>query len=118
MFWDNFVRLCNKVGKYPNTVAAEVGVKSTGTVTGWKNGAKPRQSILKKLCDYFGVTEADLMGDDSAQKEKPTAQGGRLISDLPENIQELISICLQNPDFTVLLLNLAQRMQNPPADQA
>ena len=78
MFWDNFVRLCNKVGKYPNTVAAEVGVKSTGTVTGWKNGAKPRQSILKKLCDYFGVTEADLMGDDSAQKEKPTAQGGEL----------------------------------------
>lgn len=70
MFWDNFVRLCNRVGKYPNTVAAEVGVKSTGTVTGWKNGAMPRQSVLKKLCEYFGVTEADLL---NGEKETPAS---------------------------------------------
>lgn len=69
MFWDNFVRLCNRVDKYPNTVAAEVGVKSTGTVTGWKNGAMPRQSVLKKLCDYFDVTETELLGDATCQKE-------------------------------------------------
>lgn len=72
MFWDNFVRLCNQAGKYPNTVAAEVGVKSTGTVTGWKNGANPRQTVLLKLADYFGVTVDYLL---SEQKENPTAQG-------------------------------------------
>lgn len=66
MFWDNFVRLCNQAGKYPNTVAAEVGVKSTGTVTGWKNGANPRQTILLKLADYFGVTVDYLL---NAEKE-------------------------------------------------
>lgn len=70
MFWDNFVRLCNQAGKYPNTVAAEVGVKSTGTVTGWKNGANPRQTVLLKLADYFGVTVADLL---NAEKENPTS---------------------------------------------
>lgn len=70
MFWDNFVRLCNQAGKYPNTVAAEVGVKSTGTVTGWKNGANPRQTVLLKLADYFGVTVDYLL---NAEKEKPTS---------------------------------------------
>lgn len=70
MFWDNFVRLCNQAGKYPNTVAAEVGVKSTGTVTGWKNGANPRQAVLLKLADYFGVTVDYLL---NAEKENPTS---------------------------------------------
>lgn len=71
MFWDNFVRLCNQAGKYPNTVAAEVGVKSTGTVTGWKNGANPRQTVLLKLADYFGVTVEYLLTGE--QKENPTS---------------------------------------------
>lgn len=70
MFWDNFVRLCNQAGKYPNTVAAEVGVKSTGTVTGWKNGANPRETVLLKLADYFGVTVDYLL---NAEKESPTS---------------------------------------------
>ena len=43
MFWDVYTRLCAKDGKAPNVIAREVcGVKSTGTVTGWKNGATPR----------------------------------------------------------------------------
>lgn len=74
----------------------------------------------KKLADAAKCLNVSVRyleyGDE--QTKKPTAQGGELISDLPENIQKLISICLQNPDFTVLLLDLAQRMQNPPADPA
>lgn len=70
MFWDNFVRLCNQAGKYPNTVAAEVGVKSTGTVTGWKNGANPRQTVLLKLADYFGVSVDYLL---NGEKENPAS---------------------------------------------
>ena len=56
MFWDNFVFYCNQKGVAPNVAAAAVGVKSSGTVTGWKNGAMPRQSILKKLADYFEIS--------------------------------------------------------------
>lgn len=55
MFWDNFVFYCSQKGVAPNVAAAAVGVKSSGTVTGWKNGAMPRQSILKKLADYFEI---------------------------------------------------------------
>lgn len=56
MFWDNFVFYCNQKGVAPNVAAAAVGVKSSGTVTGWKNGAMPRQSILRKLADYFEIS--------------------------------------------------------------
>lgn len=56
MFWDNFVFYCNQKGVAPNVAAAAVGVKSSGTVTGWKNGAIPRQSVLKKLADYFEIS--------------------------------------------------------------
>lgn len=75
MFWENYLQLCNKVGKSANAVAAEIGFKSSGTVTGWKDGKIPYERNLKKIADYFGVTVDDLIGDDSAQKEKPTAQG-------------------------------------------
>lgn len=78
MFWENYLQLCNKVGKSANAVAAEIGFKSSGTVTGWKDGKIPYERNLKKIADYFGVTVDDLIGDDSAQKEKPTAQGDGL----------------------------------------
>lgn len=91
MFWDNFVRLCNQAGKYPNTVAAEVGVKSTGTVTGWKNGANPRQTVLLKLADYFGVTVDYLL---STEKENPTSVAADGVDELDK---EALNIMHQLP---------------------
>lgn len=73
MFWSRYVALCDKIGKAPNVVAAEVGVKSSGTVTGWKNGAKPRDTVLQRLSTYFGVTVEDLTGE---KKEKPASTSG------------------------------------------
>lgn len=91
MFWDNFVRLCNQAGKYPNTVAAEVGVKSTGTVTGWKNGANPRQTVLLKLADYFGVTVDYLLNE---EKENPTSVAADGVDELDK---EALNIMHQLP---------------------
>lgn len=88
MFWENYLQLCNKVGKSANAVAAEIGFKSSGTVTGWKDGKMPYERNLKKIADYFGVTVDDLIGDDSAQKEKPTAQGDGLRLDSYEDIDK------------------------------
>jgi transcriptional regulator with XRE-family HTH domain len=88
MFWENYLQLCNKVGKSANAVAAEIGFKSSGTVTGWKDGKIPYERNLKKIADYFGVTVDDLIGDDSAQKEKPTAQGDGLRLDSYEDIDK------------------------------
>lgn len=72
MFWDVYTRLCAKDGKAPNVIAREVcGVKSTGTVTGWKNGATPRNNVLGQLSEYFGVS-IDYLLTGEEQKEKPT----------------------------------------------
>lgn len=73
MFWDVFSSLCVENGVSPNTVAAAIGCKSTGTVTGWKNGAIPRNSVKLKLANYFGV-EASIFNEDTEQKEKPEVQ--------------------------------------------
>lgn len=88
MFWENYLQLCNKVGKSANAVAAEIGFKSSGTVTGWKDGKIPYERNLKKIADYFGVTVDDLIGDDSAQQKKPTAQGDGLKLDSYEDIDQ------------------------------
>ena len=66
MFWDNFLLLCDRAGKSPNAVAAEIGFKSSGTVTGWKDGTIPYERNLKKIADYFGVTVDYLL---NGQKE-------------------------------------------------
>lgn len=73
MFWSRYVALCDKIGKAPNVVAAEVGVKSSGTVTGWKNGAKPRDTVLQRLSVYFGVSVEELTGE---KKRKPASTSG------------------------------------------
>lgn len=69
VFWERYTELCKAVGKSPNVVANEIGIKSSGTVTGWKNGAMPRVGVLSKLAMYFDVSVQDLTGE---QKEKPS----------------------------------------------
>ena len=64
-FWENYRALCEKAKKSPNSVAGEIGV-SSGTVTGWKNGAIPRKPVLEKLAAYFGVTIGYLLGENTA----------------------------------------------------
>lgn len=62
MFWDNFVTLCNQKGKSPNGACAELGF-SANTATKWKQGSVPRDTTLRKIADYFGVTVDDLLAD-------------------------------------------------------
>lgn len=71
MFWNNYLRLCNSVDKAPNAVAAEIGIKSSGTVTGWSKGSLPRQGVLIKIADYFGVDVSDLLAGHSVKVKEP-----------------------------------------------
>lgn len=72
MFWNNFVKLCNNIGKSPNGVCADLGY-STAIASKWKKGATPRDTTLKKIADYFGVTVDDLKAD-STSTSAPTPQ--------------------------------------------
>lgn len=70
MFYDNFVRLCNSIGKAPSAVATEIGL-SRASVSGWKNGKTPTDATALKLAGYFGVTVEELM---APNEEKPADQ--------------------------------------------
>ena len=71
MFWENFVRECEKTEKYPSYVAEELGFNKSA-VTSWKNGSLPRVASRKKIADYFGITVEELMGT----KKEPAGTGG------------------------------------------
>lgn len=117
MFWNNFVFYCNEKGVAPNVAAAAVGVKSSGTVTGWKNGAAPRQGVLRKLADYFGVSTEDLLTGDSPgdKKERPAENSETLKESLPEDIRQLLSICQENPELASALLSVARQIEKGQA---
>ena len=61
MFWNVLIELCNEKGISPNFVAKELGITS-GTVTSWKKGSVPRDTTLRKVADYFGVSADYLLG--------------------------------------------------------
>lgn len=97
MFWNNFEALCAEKGVSYNAAAADVGVKSSGTVTSWKNGAKPRGPVLKRLADYFDVTVEELTGENE-QKEKPSTAGEIDLSGLSPDDAELVKLLLKAPE--------------------
>ncbi len=69
MFWTRFIEICNEKGKKPNPVAKELGIPS-GSVTDWKNGRMPRDTTLRKIADYFGVSVEYLKGEESISQNK------------------------------------------------
>jgi transcriptional regulator with XRE-family HTH domain len=75
LFYDNYLRLCNSVGKSPSAVALEIGIEKS-TVTRWKQGKSQTDANIRKVADYFGVPVSELTGE----KEKaPTQEGEREI---------------------------------------
>lgn len=82
MFFDNFDRYCKKFGKTNSEVTKAIGLDPS-SCTGWRNGSVPRNSTLKKLADYFGITVEELMGT----KKEPAEMGG-----LDKQMQEIVEL--------------------------
>ena len=61
MFWEIFLRLCNKNDKKPTSVVLELNL-SRGSVTHWKDGRVPQHATLVRIADYFGVSVDYLLG--------------------------------------------------------
>lgn len=59
MFYDNFIRACNLIGKTPSAALSEAGIDKSAS-TRWKNGKKPTDATIHKLADYFGISPEDL----------------------------------------------------------
>ena len=64
MFYETFCRLCQIHSLTPSGAAAKIGF-NRASVTMWKNtGKAPKQELLIKIADFFGVTTDYLLGYD------------------------------------------------------
>lgn len=79
MFYDVYCELCQKNGLTPSGAAGKIGF-NRASVTMWKNtGKAPKQDLLIKIADYFGVTTDYLLGNKT--EKAPTTSGERSVSD-------------------------------------
>jgi transcriptional regulator with XRE-family HTH domain len=112
MFWNTLVELCNNKGVSPNFVAKELGITS-GTVTSWKKGGIPRDTTLRKIADYFGVSVAYLLDvvDDPDPKalHDPDKKDPHLRYKLMETLGELTEEELSQVEHYLNFLLLPKR---------
>lgn len=77
MFYDIYCELCQKHGLTPSGAATKIGF-NRASVTMWKNtGKAPKQDLLVRIADYFGVSVDYLLGKENA----PTETGKRIMED-------------------------------------
>lgn len=69
MFYDNFLRLCNKKGISPTAAVVEMGFQKS-VASRWKQSI-PTDANKLKIAEYFGVTVEELM---ASNEEKPAGQ--------------------------------------------
>lgn len=69
MFYDNFIKECNRIGKSPSSVVIDCGI-SKPAVTRWRKGEMPRDATLRKLADYFGVSVSSLKEETNLKLSK------------------------------------------------
>ena len=121
-FYNNFVKLCNKVGKSPSRVVLEIG-GTKSAITRWKNGSNPTDATAMKIAEYFGVPVQELTGEANIgellyetardhdlvespfKKEKSTVTEDDGLSDrMKASQQKLIEIAKKLPEEEVELL--------------
>lgn len=75
MFYDIYCDLCQKHGMTPSGAATKIGF-NRASVTMWKNtGKAPKQDLLVRIAEHFGVSVDYLLGKEKA----PTVSGERKI---------------------------------------
>lgn len=87
MFYDVYCALCEKNGLTPSGAASKIGF-NRASVTVWKNtGKAPKQELLLKIADFFGVTTDYLLtGDENKKAPTLTEKDKRDVAQLVENI--------------------------------
>lgn len=111
MFYLNFVRLCNSIGKSPSAVAEDMGLQRS-SVTRWANGSAPRKATVEKIATYFGVDSKELIGKEPAQKEKPNALDGIELEKLSPARRALLEALEDMDDENIMkIVRIAQAVK-------
>ena len=69
-FWKNYQYLCAKKGVSIYEAAKACGIKSSGTISYWRQGSKPNAETLNRILDYFDVMPNELIHEDLEAKDK------------------------------------------------
>lgn len=104
MFFERFSSLCESDSKSPNAIAAEIGV-SSGTVTNWKKGRKPKIEHLILISHRFCVSIDFLVGESD-------------IKNAEKSLRALLHIGAEKPlnDRDLRILNLARQIPDEKVD--
>lgn len=112
------IDICVKESGMKKTEFYEKSGISSANFNYWSHGTNyPRQKKLADAAKCLNVSVQYLEYGDE-QTKKPTAQSDGLISSLPQDVQEIISLCQKNPRLASALLNLAHQLQNRSSDPA
>lgn len=110
----NIKKYMERKGVSNQMLCDELGFKYT-TFMDWIKGVTyPRIGKVEAMAQYFGCEKSDLIEDKS--NERP-AKSEALISELPEDIQQIIQLCKDVPALASALLAVAQQIQNNQAAQ-
>ena len=66
MFYEKLQLLCQERGITPSALAKELGL-STGNLSKWKNGGRPRADTVQKIASYLNVSMDALLQDEAPQ---------------------------------------------------
>jgi transcriptional regulator with XRE-family HTH domain len=101
MFYETFCRLCQIHSLTPSGAAAEIGF-NRASVTMWKStGKAPKQELLLKIADFFGVTTDYLLGYDIQAKIDSLAFQ---IAQLKEALRTASGVKKEEMEYTLAVL--------------
>lgn len=100
MFWQRLIELCRENGTSPSAVAREIGMKSAGTATAWKNGSVPRADVIERIAKYFNVPVSSFYNSKPIEYEsKPNIDN---IDDTDNDLVSLMIAARDRPECRVL----------------
>ena len=95
---------------------------SSASFSQWNTGAyKPSVKKIKSAAKALDTSVDYLLtgaGPGDIKKERHAENGEALAKELPEDIQQLLSICRQNPALASALLSVAQQIEKGQAGPA
>lgn len=87
MFYDNFDKLCTKIGTSPTAFTRDVLGLSTSKVTAWKGGSIPKYEILQKIADVFDVSVGELFDGENLED---------ITNNVPSKAEDVVNDVIEN----------------------
>lgn len=115
MFYDIYAELCKKAGEKPYSVPLLLGAKGNDCVTQWKKGSTPRQPMLQKIADHFGVTIDYLL---TGKEKSPGAEAPELTREEIDLLTAFRSLPPEDRAFVLRQLSALSQQPRAPAAPA